>query len=38
MKPAVIENSVDVDSSPEEVFDYGTDLAREHEWNPKLAS
>jgi Polyketide cyclase / dehydrase and lipid transport len=33
---AVFENSVDVHSSPEEVFDYCTDLAREHEWNPKL--
>jgi hypothetical protein len=36
MEAAVVENSVDVCSSPEEVFDYCTDLAREHEWNPKL--
>jgi hypothetical protein len=36
MKAAVVENSVDVRSSQEEVFDYCTDLAREHEWNPKL--
>src|ERR1043165_7469630 len=36
MEAAVVENSVDVRSSPEEVFDYCTDLAREHEWNPKL--
>jgi hypothetical protein len=33
---AVLENSVDVQSPPEEVFDYCTDLGREHEWNPKL--
>lgn len=33
---AVVENSVDVRSSPEEVFDYCVDLTREHEWNPKL--
>jgi hypothetical protein len=33
---AVFENRVDVRSSPGEVFDYCTDLAREHEWNPKL--
>jgi Polyketide cyclase / dehydrase and lipid transport len=33
---AVFENSVEIHSSPEEVFDYCTDLAREHEWNPKL--
>jgi hypothetical protein len=36
MEAAVVENSVDLHSSPEEVFDYCTDLAREHEWNPKL--
>jgi Polyketide cyclase / dehydrase and lipid transport len=36
MGAAVVENTVHVRSSPEEVFDYCTDLAREHEWNPKL--
>jgi uncharacterized protein YndB with AHSA1/START domain len=33
---AVVENSVDVRASPEEVFDYWVELTREHEWNPKL--
>jgi uncharacterized protein YndB with AHSA1/START domain len=32
---AVVENTIDIRSSPEEVFDYCTDLAREPEWNPK---
>ena len=36
MNAAIVENSVDLRSSPEEAFDYCTDLAREHEWNPKL--
>jgi Polyketide cyclase / dehydrase and lipid transport len=36
MEVAVVENTVDVRSSPEGVFDYCTDIAREHEWNPKL--
>jgi len=36
MEAAMVESSVDVYSSPEEVFDYCTDLTREHEWNPKL--
>lgn len=36
MEAEVFENSVDLRSSPEEVFDYRTHLAREHEWNPKL--
>jgi len=36
MQAAVVENSVDVSSSPEQVFDYCVDLTREHEWNPKL--
>jgi Polyketide cyclase / dehydrase and lipid transport len=35
VEAAVVENSVEVRSSPEEVFDYCTDLTREHEWNPK---
>ena len=33
---AVVDRSVDVDASPEAVFDYCVDLTREHEWNPKL--
>ena len=36
MQAAVVENSVDVASSPGAVFDYCVDLTREHEWNPKL--
>jgi uncharacterized protein YndB with AHSA1/START domain len=32
---AVVENEVEIRRSPEEVFDYTTDLTREHEWNPK---
>jgi len=32
---AVIENAVEIALSPEEVFDYCTDLTREPEWNPK---
>jgi uncharacterized protein YndB with AHSA1/START domain len=32
---AVVENEVEIRRSPEEVFDYSTDLTREHEWNPK---
>jgi hypothetical protein len=32
---AVVENAVDIRSSPEEVFDYCVDLTREPEWNPK---
>jgi hypothetical protein len=31
---AVVENTVDIRSSPEEVFDYCVDLTREPEWNP----
>ena len=31
----VIEHAVDVQRSPEEVFDYCTDLSRELEWNPR---
>ena len=30
----VIEQAVDIERSPEEVFDYCTDLGREPEWNP----
>jgi len=36
MQAAVVENSVDVASSPGAVFDYCVDPTREHEWNPKL--
>jgi uncharacterized protein YndB with AHSA1/START domain len=32
---AIVENEVEIRRSPEEVFDYTTDLTREHEWNPK---
>ena len=35
MNAAVVENEVEIRRSPEEVFDYTTDLTREHEWNPK---
>ena len=35
MQAAVVENEVAIRRSPEEVFDYCTDLTREHEWNPK---
>jgi uncharacterized protein YndB with AHSA1/START domain len=31
----VIEQAVDIRRSPEEVFDYCTDLGREPEWNPR---
>ncbi|HEU0248026.1 MAG TPA: SRPBCC family protein [Gaiellaceae bacterium] len=32
---AVVENAIDIGRSPEDVFDYCTDLTREPEWNPK---
>jgi hypothetical protein len=32
---AVVENTIDIRSSPEDVFDYCVDLTREPEWNPK---
>jgi hypothetical protein len=32
---AVVENTVEIARSPEDVFDYCTDLTREPEWNPK---
>jgi carbon monoxide dehydrogenase subunit G len=35
---AVIENSVHVDRSPEDVFDYLVDLRNELEWNPDAES
>jgi carbon monoxide dehydrogenase subunit G len=35
---AVIENSVQIDRSPEEVFDYLVDLRNELKWNPEVES
>jgi carbon monoxide dehydrogenase subunit G len=35
---AVIENSVQINRSPEEVFDYCVDLRNELEWNPDVQS
>ena len=35
---AVIENSVQIERSPEEVFDYLVDLRNELEWNPDVES
>ncbi len=35
---AVIENTVEIDRSPEEVFDYLVDLRNELEWNPDVVS
>ena len=35
---AVIENSVQIERSPEEVFDYLVDLRNELEWNPDAQS
>jgi carbon monoxide dehydrogenase subunit G len=35
---AVIENSVQIDRTPEEVFDYLVDLRNELEWNPGAQS
>lgn len=35
---AVIENSVEISRSPEDVFDYGVDLRNELEWNPDAES
>jgi hypothetical protein len=32
---AVVENTVDIARSADDVFDYCTDLTREPEWNPK---
>lgn len=32
----VIENSIDIARSPQEVFDYVTDTARLHEWQPSV--
>ena len=35
---AVIENSVQIERSPEDVFDYLVDLRNELEWNPDVES
>jgi hypothetical protein len=35
---AVIENTVQIDRSPEEAFDYLVDLRNELEWNPGVQS
>ncbi len=32
----VIENAIEIEATPEAVFDYCTDVHREPEWNPKL--
>jgi hypothetical protein len=32
----VVENAIEIEASPEAVFDYCTDVLREPEWNPKL--
>jgi hypothetical protein len=31
----IVENAVDIRRSPEEVFDYCTDILREPDWNPR---
>jgi uncharacterized protein YndB with AHSA1/START domain len=36
MKVAIVEAEVDIDRSPEDVFDYCSDHAREPEWNPMM--
>jgi hypothetical protein len=35
VEAAVVENEAEIRRPSEEVFDYCTDLTREHEWNPK---
>jgi hypothetical protein len=35
---ATVENSFDTDRSPEEVFDYASDMRHELEWNPDVQS
>ena len=32
----VVENAIEIEATPEAVFDYCTDVLREPEWNPKL--
>ena len=36
MRPALIEVEVDIRCSPEDVFDYCSDLSHEPEWNPMM--
>ena len=36
MKTAVIDNEIDIDRAPEDVFDYCSDHSHELEWNPKM--
>ena len=36
MAKAVIENVVDIDRAPADVFDYASDHRHEMEWNPKM--
>jgi hypothetical protein len=35
MSVAVVDCAVDIRRSPEDVFDYVTDISREFEWNPR---
>ncbi len=37
MRPVVVAAAVDIQASPEDVFDYCSDLSREPEWNPMMA-
>src|ERR1051326_2455926 len=32
----VVENAIEIEATPEAVFDYCTDVLHEPEWNPKL--
>lgn len=36
MTPVAVEAEVDVERSPEDVFDYCSDLRHEPEWNPMM--
>ena len=38
MAKAVIENIVDIQRPPADVFDYASDHTHELEWNPKMRS
>jgi uncharacterized protein YndB with AHSA1/START domain len=35
MSAAVVDCAIEIDRSPEDVFDYVTDIGREFEWNPR---
>jgi pimeloyl-ACP methyl ester carboxylesterase len=37
-RSGVVRNSLELTATPEAVFDYVTDLTKEHEWNPALRS